>query len=290
MKDNLIEPCDGLEQVEIHLLLEGIYLHYGYDFRNYSLQSIRRRMWHRIRCERLESISALQDRVLHDREMMDKLFIDFSINVTEMFRDPSFFLAFRQRVVPLLRTLPGIRIWHAGCSTGEEVYSMAILLYEEGLYDKATIYGTDINGNVLEKANKGIFPIEKMQKYTKNYLQSGGKQAFSEYYVVQEQGVSFHSFLAENIEFFQHSLVTDHSFNEFHVIICRNVLIYFNDVLQQRVMKLFRESLVPSGILGLGDKESIPRATKQSDFTELDSKEKLYLRSESSLDRMKGAQ
>lgn len=286
MKESSNDRFEGLEKIEMSLLLEGIYLHYGYDFRNYSYPSIRRRIWHRIRCEGLASISALQDRVLHDRNMMDKLLIDFSINVTEMFRDPSFFLAFRQKVVPVLRSLPGIRIWHAGCSTGEEIYSMAILLLEEGLYDKSTIYGTDFNGNVLEKASRGIFPIEKMQLFTRNYLQSGGKQAFSKYYVVQEQGVSFHSFLSENIEYFQHNLATDHSFNEFHVIICRNVLIYFNDALQQRVIRLFHESLVPSGFLGLGNKESIPRTVKHSGFAEFDSNEKIYQKSEMPTDRM----
>jgi len=286
MNNRFTEECDGLERIELLLLLEGIYLHYGYDFRNYSFQYIRRRVWNRIRSEGLGSISALQEKVLRERAMMDRLSIDFSINVTEMFRNPSFFLVFRQKVVPMLRSLPGIRIWHAGCSTGEEVYSMAILLHEEGLYEKSTIYGTDLSGNVLDKASKGIFPIDKMQLYSKNYMQSGGKRAFSEYYVVEEKGVSFHSFLAENIEYFQHNLATDHSFNEFHVIICRNVLIYFNDVLQQRVLHLFRESLVPSGFLGLGGKEFIPNNLQHGSFVELDPQEKIYRKSDTSIDRM----
>jgi len=288
MNNRLMEPSEGLERIELLLLLEGIYQQYGYDFRNYSFQYIRRRVWNRIRCEGLQSIPSFQERVLREREMMDRLSVDFSINVTEMFRDPSFFLAFRQKIVPLLRSLPGIRIWHAGCSTGEEVYSMAILLFEEGLYEKSTIYGTDMSGNALDKASKGIFPIHKMQQYTKNYMQSGGKQAFSEYYSVQEKGVVFHPFLADNIEYFQHNLATDHSFNEFHIIICRNVLIYFNDVLQQRVLNLFRESLVPLGFLGLGNKEFIPNNLQNNVFIELDPQEKIYRKNAALLGRAIG--
>ncbi|CAH0120166.1 MULTISPECIES: protein-glutamate O-methyltransferase CheR [unclassified Paenibacillus] len=265
-----------LEEIEICLLLEGIYRHYGHDFRNYSYSSIRRRIWHRIRAERLRSISALQEAVLHDPGTMERLFSDFSINVTEMFRDPSFFLAIRRKVVPLLQNLPAIRIWHAGCSTGEEVYSMAILLYEEGLYDRCTIYGTDMNHRVLEQAESGSFPLQKMQLYTKNYLQSGGEEAFSEYYKVKGNQVAFHPFLSENIVFSQHNLATDHSFNEFHIIICRNVLIYFNEIMHQRVIQLFKDSLVASGFLGLGRKEGIHRNLQREAFEVIDPQEKIY--------------
>ena len=267
---------DELEKIEIELLLEGIYRHYGFDFRNYVFSSIRRRIWHRIRAENLNSISGLQEKVLHDPRYMEKLLADFSIHVTEMFRDPSFFKAFRTKVVPMLRDYPYIRIWHAGCSTGEEVYSMAILLHEEGLYQKTRIYATDMNENLLRTAKQGVFPLNRMQTYTKNYHKAGGTKAFSEYYTVKHQHVIFHPFLAENVVFAQHNLATDRSFNEFHVIICRNVMIYFNRLLQNRVHHLFYESLSLSGILGLGNKEGIGVTNHAQCYEEIDSSEKLY--------------
>ncbi|RKP46775.1 protein-glutamate O-methyltransferase CheR [Cohnella endophytica] len=270
-----LTPHEDIEKLEINLLLEGIYRHYGYDFRNYSFQSIRRRIQYRMQGENLDSILALLEKVLHDRQTMERLFADFSINVTEMFREPSFFLSFRRNIVPLLRNLPAIRIWHAGCSTGEEVYSMAILLHEEGLYPKTMLYATDMNDRVLGQAARRVFPLNKMQLYTRNYLCSGGEEAFSKYYTVIEEGVEFKPYLSENMIFSQHNLAIDHSFNEFHVIICRNVLIYFNDVLQRRVLRLFNESLVQSGYLGLGNKEGLLRSHAVS-FEELDSKEKIY--------------
>jgi len=265
-----------LERIEIELLLEGIYRHYGFDFRNYTFSSIRRRIWHRIRAERLQTVSGLQERVLHDSRTMEKLFADFSINVTEMFRDPEFFLAFRERVVPVLREQPYIRIWHAGCSTGEEVYSMAILLQEEGLYKKTRIYATDMNEHVLKRAKQGMFPLERMQNYTKNYLRAGGRKAFSEYYTATHDGVQFHPSLAENVVFAQHNLVTDRSFNEFHAIICRNVLIYFDKTLQNRVHRLFYDSLSRQGVLGLGNREGVAFTDYADCYEEIDSAEKLY--------------
>ena len=171
-----------LEKIEIELLLEGVYRHYGFDFRSYAYSSIRRRLWKRIDAEGLPTVSALGARVLHEPEMMDKLLMDLSINVTAMYRDPTFYLAFREHVVPLLRTYPFFRIWHAGCSTGEEVYSMAILLEEEGLYDRARIYATDINEVVIHRAKDGIFPLDRMQEYTENYIRAGGKRSFSDAY------------------------------------------------------------------------------------------------------------
>ncbi|WP_067728940.1 CheR family methyltransferase [Oceanobacillus damuensis] len=266
----------SLEEVEIELFLKGIYEWYGYDYREYAYSSIKRRIWHRVHAEKSATVLKLLDKVLHDPECFQRLLEDFSINVTEMFRDPLFFLQFREEVVPLLRTYPSIRIWHAGCSTGEEVYSMAILLHEEGLYDKTKIYATDINANVLKIAKNGQFPLENMKKYTSNYLQSGGKKAFSEYYTVTNHGVKFHPFLTKNVVFAQHNLVTDRSFNEFHVILCRNVLIYFNKPLQQKVHDLFYESLGRFGILGLGDKETISFTEKSACYKELSRKQKLY--------------
>ena len=260
---NAVVGIDGadakpdLERVEVELLLEGIYRQYGFDFRSYAYASIRRRLWKRIETEGLRSVSALQERVLHDPEMMEKLLLDLSINVTAMFRDPGFYVAFRQKIVPMLRTYPFVRLWHAGCSTGEEVYSMAILLREEGLYERVRIYATDINEVVLQRAKAGIFPIDRMQEYTDNYIRAGGKASFSEYYTAKYGGALFDQSLTKNVVFSQHNLVTDKSFSEFNVILCRNVLIYFDKSLQTKVHELFYESLPMFGVLCLGSKESI---------------------------------
>ena len=265
-----------LERIEIELLLEGIFRHYGFDFRAYAYASIRRRLWKRIEEEGLSSVSALQERVLHEPPMMEKLLLDLSINVTAMYRDPGFYQTFREHVVPLLRTYPFIRIWHAGCSTGEEVYSMAILLREEGLYDRARIYATDINEVVLQRAKAGIFPLERMQEYTDNYMRAGGKRSFSEYYTAKYGGALFDQSLTKNVVFSQHNLVTDRSFSEFNVILCRNVLIYFDKTLQNRVHKLFYESLVMFGVLALGSKESLKFSQFEPCYEKLSPTEKLY--------------
>jgi chemotaxis protein methyltransferase CheR len=279
MKNDIIQaPIQDqeIEKIEIDLLLEAIYRYYGYDFRNYAPTFIQRRIWHRVRHENLTSISALQEKILRDPEMMKKLFSDFSINVTEMFRDPAFFKSFRKNVIPSVGDYPDIRIWHVGCSTGEEVYSMAILLHEEGLYEKAKIYATDINTKILDQAKKGAFSLANMQLYTKNYIEAGGRRAFSEYYKVVGEQVVFHSFLQKNIVFAEHNLVTDSSFNEFDIIICRNVLIYFNKSLQNEVHQLFYESLSLSGFLGLGKREGIRFTSYGNCYEEIDSTEKLY--------------
>jgi chemotaxis protein methyltransferase CheR len=265
-----------LERVEIELLLEGIYRHYGFDFRSYAYASIRRRLWRRIEAEGLKTISALQDRLLHEPAVMERVLLDLSINVTAMFRDPSFYLAFRQKVVPLLRTYPFIRIWHAGCSTGEEVYSMAILLEEEGLYERARIYATDINEVVVHRARAGIFPLERMQEYTENYIKAGGTRSFSEYYVAKYDGALFSPALQRNVVFSQHNLVTDRSFAEFNVILCRNVLIYFDRTLQSRVHGLFYESLVHLGILCLGSKETVRLSDYEDSYEELSGVNRIY--------------
>jgi chemotaxis protein methyltransferase CheR len=229
-----------------------------------------------VKAERLNTISGLQEKVLHDPKCMKKLIADFTIQVTEMFRDPNFFKAFREKVIPVIRGYPFIRLWHAGCSSGEEIYSMAILLYEQGLYDKSIIYATDINEEALEKASAGVFPLEKMKIYTNNYLKSGGEQAFSEYYTATDKEATFHSFLRKNIVFAQHNLVTDGSFNEFNVIICRNVMIYFNKDLQNRVHQLFYESLSPYGFLGLGKREAIKFSIHEDCYQVVDGEEKIY--------------
>jgi chemotaxis protein methyltransferase CheR len=271
-----VEYNRELEKIEIELLLEGVYRHYGFDFRSYAYSSIRRRIWKRIQAEGLPSVTALQERVLHDRSMMEKLLLDLSVNVTAMFRDPNFYLRFRNDVIPLLRTYPFIRVWHAGCSTGEEVYSMAILLEEEGLYERARIYATDINEVVLQQAKTGIFPIDRMQEYTENYIKAGGKRSFSEYYTAKYDGAIFNSSLSRNVVFSQHNLVTDRSFSEFNVILCRNVLIYFDKPLQTRVHGLFYESLVTFGVLCLGSKESLRFSDFEQCYEQLSGAEKIY--------------
>ena len=267
-----------LEQVEIGLLLEGIYQHYGFDFRGYAISSIRRRLWRRAYSERVETISALQEKVLHDPDAMERLLHDLSINVTSMFRDPTFYVAFRQKVVPLLRTYPFVRIWNAGCSTGEETYSLAILLREEGLYDRARIYATDINDAVVGHAKAGAFPLDRMREYTDNYIQAGGTGEFSSYYEADGSMARFDPALRDQLVFAQHNLVSDGPFNEFHVIVCRNVMIYFGRELQARVHSLFFDSLQRLGVLALGHKESVKFTPYEERYKELDARERLYRR------------
>ena len=268
-----------VEEIEVALLLEAIYRRYGFDFRQYAPASLKRRLWRRAHAESVATLSALQDRVLHDPQCMERLLLDLSINVTAMFRDPSFYRAFRDKVVPLLRTYPFTRIWVAGCSSGEEVYSLAILLDEAELLDRTRIYATDINEAVLDRARLGVFPLDKMQEYTQNYLEAGGSRAFSEYYLASYDGAVFDRRLTENVVFAQHNLVSDRAFNEFHVIVCRNVMIYFDRALQERVLGLFHESLVTFGVLALGHKETIRLSTFSSRFEDIDPVEKLWRKS-----------
>jgi chemotaxis protein methyltransferase CheR len=265
-----------VEELELELLLEAIYRRYGFDFREYAPASLKRRIWRRIRLEGLPTITSLQERLLHDPTVMEKLLLDLSVNVTAMFRDPTFYVSFRHKVVPLLRTYPFTRIWVAGCSTGEEVFSLAIMLAEEGLYDRTRIYATDINELVLEQAKSGVFPLDKMQEYTQNYIRAGGDRSFSEYYVARYQGALFSRALLDNVVFAQHNLVSDRAFNEFNAILCRNVMIYFDRSLQNHVHDLFYESLEMFGVLGLGHKESLRFTPREDRFEELDGQERLY--------------
>jgi len=267
-----------LESIELALLLEGVYRHYGYDFREYALASLRRRVSRRVKEEKLESITALTDRVLHDPGCMSRLLGDLSINVTAMFRDPHFYVAFAEHVVPQLHTYPFTRIWVAGCSTGEEVYSLAIILSEHGLYERTRIYATDINQVVLEHGRQGVYPLDRMQEYTDNYIRAGGSRSFSEYYVAAYGGALFDQRLRDNVVWAQHNLAQDGSFNEFNVILCRNVLIYFDRALQNRVLRLFYESLDRFGTLCLGSKESIRFSAYESSFEEVDAEARLYRR------------
>ncbi|MFT8320612.1 MAG: protein-glutamate O-methyltransferase CheR [Bacillus sp. (in: firmicutes)] len=275
---NLEQELEGNPHtnIEIDLLLEGIYRLSGFDFRQYNKSSISRRVYYRMKMDSIPTISRMIEKIIHEETFLEQILNDFSINVTEMFRNPSFFKAFREEVIPQLRDYQEIRIWHAGCATGEEVFSMAILLEEEGLIDKTVIYATDMNEHVLQKANQGAFPLNKMQAYTKNYMLAGGTNAFSEYYKTDDHYAYFHSSLLKNIIFAQHNLVTDQSFNEFHVIICRNVLIYFSPALQSQVHQLFYESLSQKGFLGLGDKETLRFVDVMSRYKELIGKERIY--------------
>jgi chemotaxis protein methyltransferase CheR len=272
-------PAEGrldLEALELQLLLEGVYRHYGFDFREYAPASLKRRVWRRVHAEHLASISGLLEKVLHDPQCMERLLLDLSINVTAMFRDPTFYVSFREKVVPALRTYPFTRIWCAGCSTGEEVYSLAILLQEEDVYERTRIYATDINEHVLQTARAGVFPLDRMKQYTQNYIRAGGKGDFSEYYTAAYDSVALSRTLTENVVFAQHNLAMDRSFNEFNVIICRNVMIYFDKALQDHVHTLFYESLDTFGILALGHKESINFTRYAGRYEEIDLDERIY--------------
>ena len=266
----------SLEDIEIGLLLEGLYRAHGFDFRDYSRASIKRRILEMMRGEKLGTVSAFQNRILHDAACLDRFLLGLSVHATAMFRDPSFYATFRRKVVPLVRTYPTVQIWIAGCSTGEEVYSLAILLQEERLYEKCRIYATDISHAVLRRARDGIFPLAAMREYTSNYHKSGGAHEFSDYYTAQYDSVIFSSGLKQNVIFSEHNLATDGSFNEFQVILCRNVMIYFNKDLQARVHKLLYDSLSMFGVFGLGNKESLKFTPRASAYQHLNTNDKLY--------------
>jgi len=276
MIQNKTEEKIENEEIEIQLLLEAINMKYGYDFRNYSSAHINRRIHYRMSIDGIASIAEMQYKIIYDIDFFKLVLSDFSINVTEMFRDPSFYRAFRKDVIPILKTYPFIRIWHAGCSTGEEIYSMAILLKEEGLYDRSQIYATDFNKIVLQKAKQGIYNIDDIKEYTHNYQKAGGKSSFSDYYMANYDSVIFEPSLKKKITFGEHNLVTDGVFGEMHVIICRNVMIYFNKKLQSRVIKLFSDSLSNGCFLCLGSKESIEFSNSKDSFEEFVSSEKIY--------------
>ncbi len=263
-------------KIEVTLLLEAIYLKYGYDFRNYSSAHIRRRIRRRQELTGMENISAMQHRLLHDEEFFQTVLYDLSINVTEMFRDPAFYLAVREKVVPILATHSFIKVWHAGCSTGEELYSMAILLKEAGLYDRLQLYGTDFNELVLQKAREGIVPAKAIKDYTDNYQRGGGISSFSDYYTAKYERALLAPELKKKILFANHNLVTDQVFGEMQMIVCRNVLIYFSRELQKKVITLFYDSLCRGGILCLGSRESLQFSGLADRFSQLVDGEQIY--------------
>ncbi len=264
------------EDIEVILFLEAIKLKYGYNFGDYSRAHIKRRIKNRLVKTDCKNILELAHKAITDEAFFANILLDFSINVTEMFRDPDFFKHLRNEIIPILETYPQIKIWHAGCSSGEEVYSLAIILKESGLYDRCKIYATDFNATIIDVAKDGIYNLESIKEYTKNYNLSGGKQSFSDYYTVKYDHAILDSSLKKNIIFAEHNLVTDGSFGEFNLIICRNVLIYFNRNLQNKVNNLFLDSLAKGGYLCLGSKETIDYSEVKKQYDTFSSEHKIY--------------
>ena len=265
-----------MERLEIDLLLEAIHRRYGYDFRSYAFTHTKRRLEHRRKLEDFDNFSEMQHRLIHDEAFFNTLLLDLSINVTEMFRDPWFYKKVREVVVPHLKTYPFVRVWHAGCSAGQEVYSMGIVLAEEGMKERVQSYATDFNELILQRAKDGIYPMDLIRDYTVNYQKSGGLHSFSDYYTADYDSVIIKRRLKENVLFSSHNLVTDGVFGEMNVIFCRNVLIYFNRELQNRVLQLFHQSLCPGGFLCLGSKESLKFSPLADHFEVVCEREKIY--------------
>lgn len=264
--------------LEVKLLLEAIYEKYNYDFRNYALSSVKRRLASAMNHFSLLTLSRLQERVLHDPTFFHSLLQFLTVPTSEMFRDPAFFLALKEHIFPVLKTYPSIKLWIAGCSTGEEVYSYAILLKEAGLYDRTTIYATDINPVSLAKAEQGIFAADRLKDFSRNYQEAGGVGSLSDYLTSGYNSVLVDKELRKNVVFADHSLATDSVFSEMQLISCRNVLIYFNKELQNRAFGLFYDSLSRGGFLGLGSKESLKFSDYSEHFDELYRNEKIYQR------------
>lgn len=262
--------------IEIQLLLQAIFDKYSYDFRGYSMSSVRRRMHNALVTFELASISRLQEKVLHDSSFFYELLQFLTIPTSEMFRDPTFFFQMRENVLPILATYPSLKIWIAGCSTGEEIYSYAILLHELNLLERTTIYATDINPKSLKKAELGIFALDKMKEYTQNYQKSGGIKSFSDYFKTDSNSALFDRQLKKNVVFADHSLATDSVFSEVQLVSCRNVLIYFDQDLQNRAQSLFYDSLSRRGFLGLGSKETLRFSKFDDKYDPFAKNEKIY--------------
>ena len=270
------------EDIEMRLLLEAIFQKYHYDFRGYAMASIKRRLTQARSYFKCESFSQLQDRILHDSGMFTQLLPYLTVQVSEMFRDPHYFKAIREKVVPHLRTYPSLKVWIAGCSAGEELYSFAILFREEGLEERTVFYATDINIEALKKAEAGVYSLDRIQLFTENHRKSGGKSSLSDYYTAAYGAASFDKSLRKNVVFSDHSLATDAVFAETQMVSCRNVLIYFDRALQDRAIGLFKGSLARKGFLGLGSKESLRFSSSVEDFSEFSRDERIYQKRESS--------
>ncbi len=266
------------ENIAFRELLDSIRLVYGYDFTDYSEASVKRRINNFMANHKIDAIDQLAKLILKDEKFFEEFIKELSVTVTEMFRDPPFYKSLRETVLKRLATYPFIKIWIAGCSTGEEVYSMAILFKEEGLLSRTLIYATDINQKSLQIAREGMYPLENMKQHTANYQKAGGSQPFSEYYTAKYNTVLFDKSLKQNIVFAPHNLAVDKSFNEFQLVICRNVLIYFNQKLQNHVINLFYESLCPFGFFGMGNKESLLFSDKKQYFEDVDRKQKIFMK------------
>ena len=266
----------GVEQAEVEALVTAIQQRYGYDFSHYARASFLRRVRHALGEEKVPSVSALQAKLLRDPFAMRRFLAHLSVHVTSMFRDQDFYQALRAHVIPWLRTFPFVRIWHAGCATGEEVYSMCILLEEEGLYDRCRVYATDLSEVVLHKARLATYPLSAVQRYTANYQRAGGSLDFSRYYTADQENAIIHERLRRNVVFSLHNLESDGSFNEFHLVCCRNVMIYFDDVLQNRVIQLLDQSLARSGYLALGKRETLRFSALEHEYTEVDGGVRIY--------------
>lgn len=271
-------PSEKIEDIEIRLLLEAIFLKYHYDFRNYAMASIKRRLKQARQQLGFATFSALQENLLHDPDMLPRLLRFLTVQVSEMFRDPSYFKAIREKVVPHLRTYPSLKVWVAGCSGGEELYSLVILFREEGLEERTIFYATDINHEALQAAEAGIFSLDRLQLFTENHRKSGGKSSLSDYYQAAYGRASFDKTLRRNVVFSDHSLVTDAVFGEMHLISCRNVMIYFDRDLQDHALGLFKDSLSRKGFLGLGSKESLRFSGHAASFADFVREEKIYQR------------
>ena len=271
----VMNPSD-IETIEITLLLDAIFERYGYDFRHYSRASIERRVRQFRGKSGCSTISEMIPKLLHDESFFEAFVREFSITVTDMFRDPFVYQSIRKNIVPILKTHPFVKIWHAGCATGEEAYSLAIVLKEEGVYGRATLFATDFNDAALDAAAKGIYSIDNARKFTTNYQAAGGTSSFSEYYHARYQAMAMDKSLRENITFANHNLVTDNVFGEMHLIMCRNVLIYFEKSLQNRVLNLFNDSLVHGGMLCLGTKESLMFSNVKNCFQTIDEDARIY--------------
>ncbi len=264
------------ENIEVNLLIEAIRLKYGYDFSGYSRASLKRRIKKRLLDSGSLSISGMINNLLYEKDFFDQLLLDLSINVTEMFRDPLFFKEIRDKVIPELAKLSSVKIWHAGCSTGEEVYSMAIILKEAGIYDKCQIFATDFNQVVLEKAKQGVLSIVNLKQYTQNYQKSGGTGSFTDWYTAKYDLVKLKTTLRKNIMFADHNLATDGVFSEMDLVMCRNVLIYFDRPLQNRVFRLFTDSLTQDGFLTIGSKESIHFSGIADEYDQFSQTQKIF--------------
>lgn len=267
-------------EVDVECLLEALYLRWGYDFRGYSRPSLRRRVARYMADSGFGRVVDLQYVLTRDRSRCQHFIRGLTVNVTDMFRDPQFYAVFRQQVIPQLRSHPFIKVWHAGCATGEEAYSMAILLHEEGLGERAVIYATDINSQVLEQARKGIYHARLLDTARENYHQSGGKRSFNDYIATGYERFMLDAGLRRNMVFTSHDLVTDQVFGEMQVVICRNVLIYFRRELQARVLTLFHDSLDLGGFLGLGIKESLSAFPRAASFRAIDADVRLFQRTD----------